>query len=163
MTRRRVGNAGVTLVEMLVVLVLIGVMAGAVALSIGPADRGGGAGREARLLAARLDRAADEVLLDGAPVALVWTPDNYRFLTLSAGDWVPHPVAILGQPHAFGRGLSFLGEAAAGGRFVLRPDLVPADDAPLTLAIGASGSAAGDSDRVRFDGSRARLLARGQS
>ena len=105
----RDAQAGVTLVEVLVVLVLIGVMAGVVGLSLGPVDRGGALDREANLLVARLNRAADEALLANAPVAFVWTRNSYAFLTLQQNEWATHPLPALGTPHDIGGGLQFSG------------------------------------------------------
>ena len=80
MTGRRHGEAGVSLVEVLVVLAIIGVMAGVGVLGLGAADRGARAEAEARRLADRLQLAADEVLVTGTPHALVWDAEGYRFL-----------------------------------------------------------------------------------
>ena len=62
-TPARRQDAGVTLVEVLVVLVLVGIMAGIVGLSIGTGSRGDIAKQEADLLVDRLNRAADDVIL----------------------------------------------------------------------------------------------------
>ena len=52
-------DAGVTLVEVLVVLVLVGIMAGAIGLSLGPADRGDAANVATDRYAAAASSAAD--------------------------------------------------------------------------------------------------------
>lgn len=153
----RSSQAGVTLVEVLVVLVLIGVMAGVVGLSLGPANRGSASAQEAQLLTARLNRAADEAVLSGSPVALIWTEVTYRFVVLDNAAWVAHPIAVLGTPHELGNGLRFSGEAAAGGHFVVLASLRPAGGAALELTLD---------DRVRaqsvvFDGAIAQTLALG--
>lgn len=151
----RNAQAGVTLIEVLVVLVLIGIMAGVVGLSIGSANRGDGAGREAQLLTARLNRAADEIVLTDAPVAFVWTERDYRFLALQDGTWVAHPIAVLGTAHEIEGDLRFLGEAADGGRFVVLASLLPAEGRPLMLSLGANEAQA---QSVVFDGASARIL-----
>ena len=151
----RSSQAGVTLVEVLVVLVLIGVMAGVVGLSLGPANRGSTGAQEAQLLTARLNRAADEAVLSGSPVALIWTEVTYRFVVLDNAAWVAHPIAVLGTPHELSKGLRFSGEA--GGHFVVLASLRPAGGAALELTLD---------DRVRaqsvvFDGAIAQTLALG--
>ena len=62
------------------VLAIVGVMAGVGILGLGAADRGARAEAEAQRLADRLQLAADEVLVTGAPHALVWDAEGYRFL-----------------------------------------------------------------------------------
>ena len=56
-------QAGLTLVEILVVLAIIGVMAGATVLAIGAGGGGVRTETEARRLASRLELAADETMV----------------------------------------------------------------------------------------------------
>ena len=156
----RDAQAGVTLVEVLVVLVLIGVMAGVVGLSLGPVDRGGALDREANLLVARLNRAADEALLANAPVAFVWTQNTYAFLTLQQNAWATHPLPALGTPHEIGGGLQFLGDGSDGGRFLVLASLIPALGQPLLLSLGNSTAQSLD---IEFDGVNARVPSGGGS
>lgn len=148
----RQSQAGVTLVEVLVVLVLIGVMAGVVGLSLGPTDRGNAAGREAQLLTTRLNRAADEAVLTGDPMAMVWTETAYKFLSLQGGVWVAHPVVILGTAHELEDGIQFSDDLATGGQFVVLASLHPVNGATLELGLGDQGSG------VIFDGATARIM-----
>ena len=141
-------DAGVTLVEVLVVLVLIGIMAGAVGLSLGPADRGDAVDREATLLTARLNRAADEALLSGRDLAFVRDADGYRFEVREGMDWVPHPLALLARPHAVS-GAALDDGGVPEGRYVVAGDLIPAEGQPLTLVLRGGGGYAVD---VTFDG-----------
>ncbi len=152
MRRGRSSTAGVTLVEMLVVLVLVGILASAVALSVGGARRGAGAEPQAQLLAARLQRAADEAVLTGRAVALIWTGNSYRFMELDGDRWAPHQVVALGREQKLDGGLAFLGAAVRGGSWVLDADLRPRDGRALTLPIGPAGSFVSDAVRVSFDG-----------
>ncbi len=153
---RRAGDAGVTLVEILVVLVLIGTVAGAVGLSLGNARRGASVDSETALLLARMRRASDEALLAGAPVALTWDNAGYRFLAWADGGWQPHPVSILGTPHLLPDGVGFLGPSR-GGDFVVGADLLPQDGAALRLALGPDGSPAERAPQLIWDGATARL------
>ena len=77
---RRARELGMTLVEMLVVLAIIGVAAGAVALGLGSADRGNAVEAEARQLAAKLRLAADEAMVRDAPLAFAHDPHGYGFV-----------------------------------------------------------------------------------
>ena len=78
-TRGRDPQAGLTLIEVLVVLAIVGVMAGVTVLGLGALDRGARAEAEAMRLADRLQLASDAALTSGAPLALVWDAGGYRF------------------------------------------------------------------------------------
>ena len=145
----RMAEAGLTLVEMLVVLALIGVMAGAVGLSLGPAARGPGAQDEARLLAARMRSASEEALLTGQSVALVWTEHDYRFLTLGPDGWRPHSVPLLAEVKALPAALRF----PRSGAFAVTGANLPANGVLLELPLQGSGPAA----VVIWDGATAAL------
>ena len=102
---KRDRQAGLTLIEMLVVLVIVAVMAGVAVLGLGSLDRGSRAEAEARRLADRLQLASDEVLVAGAPLAMLWDPGGYRFVrsreTVAAAVAACLTVRISGQraPH----------------------------------------------------------------
>lgn len=81
------GEAGMTLVEILVVLAIIGVAAGAVVLGIGAAARPPSVESEARRLAERLQLAADDVMIDDRGLAFQWHGDGYGFLLRTPGGW----------------------------------------------------------------------------
>lgn len=72
-------DAGMTLVEIVVALAIVGVMAGIAVLSVGAADRGAGPETEARRLAARIALAADRALIEGQTINLIWDERGYRF------------------------------------------------------------------------------------
>ena len=76
---RRPRRLGMTLVEILIVLAIVGVAAGAVVLSLGSLDRDTGAQLEANRLADRLRLASDHVLVSGRPLIFVWSSDGYAF------------------------------------------------------------------------------------
>lgn len=145
-------QAGVTLVEVLVVLVLVAVAAGAVGLAIGPATRGGGVAQASQLLTARLNRASDEAMMTGQPVAFVWSDAAYHFEILQGTGWQPHPVPILGSPQTLGSGMHFGGDSGPDGRFEVGPSLYPVAGEPLNIAL-VSGTAIA---RIDYDGATAR-------
>lgn len=82
--RRRVAPAetGMTLIEMLIVLVIIGVAASAVTLGIGAASRKPSVESEARRLASRLQAAADDAMLGDHLVAFTAEAHGYGFATI---------------------------------------------------------------------------------
>jgi general secretion pathway protein H len=81
---RRHGEAGLTLVEMLVVLAIIAVMAGAVSIGIGSVTRAPSVETEARRLATRLQAAADDAMLGDRMMAFTVEKHGYGFATIGA-------------------------------------------------------------------------------
>lgn len=77
-------EAGMTLIEMLIVLVVIGVAAGAVTLGIGAATRAPTVETEARRLAMRLQAAADDAMLGDRVIAFTAEKHGYGFATVRA-------------------------------------------------------------------------------
>ena len=82
--RQRSGSAGFTLVEMLVVLAIIAVSAGAVSIGIGSITRAPSVETEARRLATRLQAAADDAMLGDQLVAFTVQKHGYGFATVGA-------------------------------------------------------------------------------
>lgn len=124
----RDGEAGVTLVEVLVVLVLVGLMAGAVGLRLGDRPSDSAEQREATRLAVRLSLAADTALTTGEAATFTWGPDGY---SLGDGPLRRTSAPILTAP----------------GQYPISPDLLPARSGPLRLTLGDT--------TVVFDGARA--------
>ncbi|MDP2117619.1 MAG: GspH/FimT family pseudopilin [Brevundimonas sp.] len=79
------GKEGFTLVELLMVVAIIGLAAGAVALSV--PDPRPSAAAEAERFAARLIRAREESILTNRPVAVEATPAGYGFSVFDGADW----------------------------------------------------------------------------
>jgi len=82
--RRRRTRAGLTLVEVLVVLAVVGVVAAMVVLGV--RTDGDPARVEANRFADRLRLAADEALIAGRPVTLAMDPRGYAFETDARAD-----------------------------------------------------------------------------
>lgn len=106
----RHSEAGITLIEVLVVLAVIGVAAGATMMGMG--DRGRSAETEAVRLARHLTLGVDEALIGGVPLALRWDTAGYSFVQGAAVDpanapeaWPPAPQPVLGQRHDLARPL----------------------------------------------------------
>lgn len=134
-------DAGLTLVEVLVSLVIVGVLSGATALTLGPRGAGAAEG-EARRLAARLGLGADTALVSGRPLMFVWDVNGYGFLDWGGtpSDWRPSTATRLAR-RDLAAGVTLAGE----GRLVLDPG-----------GTGAPGmwriAAAGEVWAVSFDG-----------
>lgn len=79
--------AGFTLIELLVVLVIIGIIITFITLSVGVGGRP--LDTEARRVAAVLELAAQEAVLQSRELAVFFAHDGYIFLTPGAGGWQP--------------------------------------------------------------------------
>ena len=92
-------QAGMTLVEVLVVLSIIGVATAALVPSLRGADRSLRSEAEARRLAQNINLAVDEAFVGGTPLALVWDAHSYRFVRWSPETlaWIPSTTRILAR------------------------------------------------------------------
>lgn len=138
-----------TLVEMLVVLAIIGVAAGAVTLGIGSATRAPTVETEARRLATQLQAAADDAMLGDRGIAFTAADHGYGFATLNAqGGWTARE----------GAGMAF--HTLPGGMVMTlsaRPPVLLGVDGtgqPLTAEI----SAGDDRWVVTYDGMTAQAV-----
>lgn len=150
----RASDAGVTLVEILVVLALIGTVASVVGLGLAPASRGLDAREEAELLAARMRRASEEVLLTGQAAALVWSGREYHFLALVDGAWAPHPVPLLAETKTLSGAIHFQGDALRGG-FTVNTAALPQSGERLALLLGRESEDPARAVVVTWDGATA--------
>lgn len=106
----RGGEAGLTLIEMMIVLAIIAIAAGSVVLGIGMATRGASAESEARRLATRLQAAADDAMLGDR--LLVFTADKkgYGFASWDGKGWAPRTDEALGY-HRLPTGMTLILDA----------------------------------------------------
>ena len=109
-------EAGLTLIEMLVVLSIISIAAGVLILRFaGPsaADPRAEAGR----LADTLSHAAETALYSGNPSALIWSAQGYRIDTFQPGlGWQP-----VTTPETLGAGLSMRRNDGHDGPLMIAP------------------------------------------
>lgn len=142
-------QAGLTLVELMVVLLLLGLLSSAIVLTL-PRE----AGRleaEAALLAARLDAAARRSVIGGETIGVMIDDAGYSLLRLRAGRWTSSGV----ERHAWSAPVAFVfepGGPASGP--VLRFDAAGIATA-FRLRLERNGERAGlvgDADgRVRME------------
>ena len=85
--QRRCSQAGFTLLELMVVLVLIGIIFTFAALSFRGDDLAEAMEREANRLATLISLASDEAILRGEELAMRFTESGYEFLGLGASGW----------------------------------------------------------------------------
>lgn len=147
--RRMGGQHGFTLVEMLVVLAIIAIVASVSALAIGSGNRLDGRAEAARL-AARLQFAADQAMIEDRQLALSVTTGGYAFLERD-GDgpaWRASTVPSLADPHALPSGLSL----SASGQSSVLP--LGADGAGQAFSLNLAS--AEQTWTIEFDGVTAR-------
>ena len=139
---RKARRSGMTLVEILVVLAIVGVMAGVVTLGVGLGDRGLGVESEANRLADRLRLASDEVLTTRRPLQLAFDAQGYGFVR--GEGQADRVVDALAERHALPDGVRMVGLG------VTSPVTIDPDGAQ---PVAAFGRAKGDRRwRVEFDG-----------
>jgi len=120
---RRASQAGMTLIEMLIVLVIIGVAAGAVTLGIGAATRKPSVESEARRLASRLQAAADDAMLGDRLIAFTAQAHGYGFATVGTNGKLAPRTDDAFAPHTLPGGIT------------LTLDIRP----PVVLGVDGSG------------------------
>ena len=125
-----VRQRGMTLVEMLVVLAIIGITASVALLAIG-AGSGLQGQAEAKRLQSQLQLAADRTMLSAEPIAFAASTNSYGFVEWVAGrgEWQPSRLGSLGEIHQLPDGMALqssdprsplpLGADASGQGFAL--------------------------------------------
>ncbi len=140
---------GFTLLELLVVLVIAGILLGAVALNANPGDRQM-LQNEAQRIALLLQLARDEAIVRNRPIAFEADGYRYRFLIRQNNDWSALTDDNLLREREYRRApLSLFLQPAGSERLPLRIVFgrEPVDKA-FTLTMGYGGQSA----TVRADG-----------
>ena len=149
---RRGADSGITLIEILVVLAVIGVAAGATMLGLNATDRNTRAEAEAIRLARNLSLGVDEALLNGTPLALMWDAGGYSFIAWSAADenWGPANGAGLSARHDLRVPVAMALQDAA----ITRPVLIASSGTGPAVVFEFASTAANSSQSwlVAFDG-----------
>ena len=153
-TRGRQAQSGLTLIEMLVVLVILGVTTTAAVLSVNMVGRDRRAENEAVRLAARLTLAVDEGLISRTALALFWTPGGYQIRRWGADGWQEAATPMLARAHA-------LPSAVVLRRLDGSADPVVVAEDGLGPAVAMEVRGAGTPWIVAFDGFSAHARAEG--
>lgn len=145
----RRGRAGFTLVELMMVVAIIGLAAGAVVLSV--PDPRPSVGIEAERFAARLVRAREEAVLTNRVVAVDADAKGYGFTSFDGARWSP----LTDGP--FGPEIWTPGTTIVAREGELRVVFDPTGAAePATMAVGRKGKSVvvvvDGAGEVRIDG-----------
>jgi general secretion pathway protein H len=150
---RQSDEQGMTLVEVMIVLAIIGVAAGAVSLGIGSASRETSVRAEATRLAERLQLAADQAMVDDRQVLWLRNQRGYRF-AFAEGDRSAAPQdadADALMPHRLPAGMRL--DVSRGAA------VVPVTTGDRGGALSARLSQDDSIWEVRFDGLTASAIA----
>lgn len=142
----RHSEAGVTLLEILIVLVIVGVMAGMVSIAAGVGGSKNALSRASDLMASRLTLVAERAALTGEDAAIAWDTDGYRFLQYRDGTWAPYRMLSMEADERLGT--VHLDGAASPASAIISADLGASDSRPLRWVM-ESGA---DRVDVVFDG-----------
>lgn len=150
----RVKDAGVTLIEMLVVLVLIGVGAGIVTYALPSGSAARSVSQEATLLKSRLNIAAERSLIGGRPFRMTWTSTGYRFEEWEGAKWQTASSPPFIAAHVFDDAVSLTTMVGGSeGEIAITPDLLPTANGVVEIRLKAGTS----SETLVFDGAAARI------
>jgi general secretion pathway protein H len=142
---RRDAQAGLTLVEMLIVLVIMGIATSAAVLSVDMVGRDRKTEDEAARLAAQLNLAVDEGLVSRKRLALFWTGTGYEVKAWAGGGWRTPDTPRLAAAHDLPASLTLRRMDGASGPVDMAED-------GLGPAVSLELSGAGSAWVVAFDG-----------
>lgn len=128
-------QAGFTLVELMIVLAVMGLLAGVAVWRWPSSDNDARA--EAQALATRIAAARDQAIIGGRSLALVVEPGGYRFEQRSGGEWAATTEPAL-RERRWKEGVT--ARLAASGTRV-RFDSVGLPDRAATLRLQSGGQA----------------------
>lgn len=135
----RLARNGFTLVELMVVVAVMGLLAGAVVLTVGAP--GSGPTESATRFAVRLAAARDEAILTGRPISSWVSPSGYGFDRYGDGHWEPMTdKPFEGDDWDEGTQVAFASDA--GGRARVRFDSLGLADSQFALRVTRDGRAA---------------------
>ncbi|WP_299652005.1 prepilin-type N-terminal cleavage/methylation domain-containing protein [uncultured Tateyamaria sp.] len=152
MTQHRACHAGVSLVEMLVVLALFAIVASAVALSLPQSQRSTSDEAAARAFVAQLDRAIDQALVTGTGFGVLHDGEAIRFVQRgSDAEWVAHSDKHLARAKLSASTSRI--SINAKEVYAVSARLIPSSATPFRAEFGRGAGR----QIVFFDGARVRL------
>lgn len=123
---------GFTLVELMVVIAMMALMAGAVVMTTG--TPGAGPSADATRFASRAAAARDEAIIDGRPISAWVTPSGYGFERFEGGRWQKMSAKPF-EGDNWDRGSVVALSAGAEGRARVQFDSLGLADSPATVKL----------------------------
>ena len=130
---------GFTLVELMVVIAVMALMAGAVVVTTG--GSGSGPSAATTRFASRLAAARDEAVVSGRPISAWVTPSGYGFERYHGGAWQPMSAKPF-EGDNWQPGTVVASPASGGARASVRFDSLGLADGPATFARTRDGRTA---------------------
>lgn len=127
---------GFTLTELMVVIALMALMAGAVVATVG--SPGGGPSAGATRFASRVAAARDEAIVGGRPISVWVTPSGYGFDRFQGGRWQPMSAKPF-EGDDWDRGTAVAIPARSEVRARVRFDSLGMADAPASVQLERDG------------------------
>jgi general secretion pathway protein H len=127
------------LIELMVVIALMAVMAGAVVMTIG--TPGGGPSAAATRFASRVAAARDEAIVTGRPISAWVAPSGYGFDRFQGGRWQPIASAPF-EGDDWDKGTIATLSSGADGRGRLRFDSLGLPDSAARIRLTSDGRTA---------------------
>lgn len=141
--RRRRGSEGLTLIEMLVVLAIVGVMSSLVVIGLGAGAKEQNVQAEAQRLALSIQAGSDEALTSDNPVLFHWDERGYEITLSGLQADAPEAPSSTTQRHKFPEEVTV---SARGGKSPVR--LGDPEMASLAIVLASQGTRW----RVEYDG-----------
>ena len=133
--RQRDHQSGVTLIEMMIVLAVIGIATGAATLGLAGAARDNRTETEALRMASQINLAMDDALIEGAARVMLWDGEGYSILPVTAAGFAENVDATR---HRLGPSITLQRADGQTDAMMLSDD---GTSPPVTLTLTGPGAA----------------------
>ena len=147
-------DTGISLVEVLVVLAIIGAIAVSTLITLRSPDSAHEIDYEANLFKSKVNSAIKYTLFTGQSAYLIWADSSYKFELVHRTVRLPHSNQHLSKTRQIPNNIVFNTSMGDKGEVAIIPNLVvPSDKANITFNFSRDGHVSS----VHYDGARAHL------